>query len=329
MKSVKRAFCTAALFVGSVVGAGFATGQEVRLFFGEGGVSDIAVAALFMAVCVFAFLHAGAKGQGESGKLGVAVDTAVSASSVAVYAAMIAAAEQLLTALTGRKGLSLLLAVGMIFLTGERTASLSFLNLLAVPLMAVIVAVVGARSGGKVEGGFHPISALCYGGMNLLFSGALLAKEGKDSTLAERIGASVVAGGVVFVMLYFMRRCVTGVSGDMPFLVAANGVGMGGVAQVSLLLAIVTTMASCAYLATDRLAKLSGDRVLAAPTVALAGVLLSGFGFAPIVKATYPVVSYLGLVATLFVLAAPVGAFIKKRGEQSGIPIDKPPPHTI
>ena len=315
--------------MGSVVGAGFATGQEVSLFFGEDGVIGLIVASLFMAACVFAFLNVGAKGRGASGKLGVAVDTAVTLCSFAVYAAMIAAAEELLAALTGRKGLSALLAVGMIFLSGERTASLSFLNLLAVPLMAAIVAVVGVKSGGEVTGGFHPISALCYGGMNLLFSGALLAKEGEGSTLGERVGASVVAGGVVFVMLFFMRRCVAGHDGDMPFLTAAEGVGMGMVAQASLLLAIVTTMAGCAYLATDRLAKFSGDRVFAAPMVTLLGILISGFGFAPIVRTAYPVVSYLGLAATFFVLAAPAVAFLKKRMAQSGIPIDKPPPHTI
>ena len=99
----------------------------------------------------------------------------------------------------------------------------------------------------------------------------------------------------------------------MPFLAAADGVGLGMVAQVTLLLAVVTTMASCAYLATDFLARLSGDRVFAAPTVALLGILLSGFGFAPIVRATYPAVSYLGLAATLFALGAPVAAFFKKR----------------
>ena len=313
MKSVKRSVCTAALFVGSVVGAGFATGQEVSLFFGKDGMLSLVVTALFMAACVFAFMSLGAKGQAGEGSLGFAADAGVTVCSFAVYAAMIAAAEELLAGLTGRQGLSVLVAVGMIFLSGEKRASLSLLNLIAVPLMAVIVVLVGAKAGGEVTGAFRPIPALCYGGMNLLFSGALLRREGEGSTLGERIGASLLSGAVVFVMLLFMRRCVAEQGGDMPFLAAADGVGLGMVAQLTLLLAVVTTMASCAYLATDFLARLSGDRVFAAPTVALLGILLSGFGFAPIVRATYPAVSYLGLAATLFALGAPVAAFFKKR----------------
>ena len=52
MRSFFRALRVAALFVGSVVGAGFATGQEVQLFFGGDGVTSLFVASLFMSVCV-------------------------------------------------------------------------------------------------------------------------------------------------------------------------------------------------------------------------------------------------------------------------------------
>ena len=314
--------------MGSVVGAGFATGQEVSLFFGKDGVWGLFLSALFMAVCAFSFLQAGARGRRLPSRVKTIADGVVSLSSFAVYAAMIAAAEEVLFGLTGQRGFSVFLAVGMIFLSGERTEALSALNLLAVPMMTAIVVLVGARAGKGVSGGFHPIAALCYGGMNLLFSGALLMKEGENATFRERVGASLVSGAVIFLMLYFMRRCVSD-GGDMPFLIAAHRDGLGKVAQISLLLAIVTTMASCAYLSTDGLIKLSGDRVFAAGVVTVCGILISGFGFARIVKTTYPVVSYLGLALSLFVLAAPALAFLKKRGAQSGIPIDKPPPHTI
>ena len=310
MNGVKRSVCTAVTFVGSVVGAGFATGQEVSLFFGADGVWSLLVAALFMAVCAYAFMSMGARGIVGAPRL--AADTVVGVSSFVVYAAMIAAAEELLLALTGKKGLSVLLAAGMIFLTGKRTSYLALLNLLAVPLMTVIVGVVGARAGGGAEGGFHLLRALCYGGMNLLFSGALLMKEGQGSTVGQRLAASLLSGGLLFLMLLFMRRCVTG-GGNMPFLAAAERAGLLLPARLGLLLAIVTTMASCAYLSTDRLAAFAGDRVLAAGVVALTGVLTSKCGFALIVNVTYPVVSVLGLVATVGALTLPTVSLVKKR----------------
>lgn len=311
MNGIKKTVSTALTFVGSVVGAGFATGQEVSLFFGADGVWSLLVAALFTAVCAFAFMSMGAREVVGTPRL--AADVVVGASSFAFYAAMIAAAEELLRSLTGQSGLSVLLAAGMIFLTGERTSYLALLNFLAVPLMAAILAMVGVRAGGRVEGGFHLFRALCYGGMNLLFSGALLAKEGKGTTTGQRLGASLLSGGLFFLTLFFMRRCVAGEVGDMPFLAAAERAGLLLPSRLCLLLAIVTTMASCAYLSTDRLSALVGDRVFAASFVALTGILTSKCGFAVIVNATYPVVSVLGLVATVGALTLPTVSLVKKR----------------
>ncbi len=302
----------AALFVGSVVGAGFATGQEVQLFFGGDGVTSLFVASLFMSVCAFCFMEIGARRLLPT-RAGAVTDALVSVCSFAVYAAMIAAAEEVLLGMTGQAGLSILLAVVMMAF-GKRTASLSLFNLIAVPLMIVVIAVVGARSSGRVEGEFRLLTALAYGGMNLLFSGALMAKEGEESSLSERILASLLLGTAVFVMLYFMRRAVAGSTGDMPFLTAAFRENLGTVANLVLLLAIVTTMASCAHLATKGLAAFTGDDALAAPLVTLLGSVTASFGFAAIVRVSYPIVSYLGLVATLFAVGLSAVAFFKRCG---------------
>ena len=299
MKTLK-AFRTSALFVGSIVGAGFATGQEVLLFFGSDGVGSLVVASLFMALCAFAFTEIGAcRAMGE--KVALATNTLVSLSSLAVYAAMIAAADEVLFSMTGQKGLSVLLAVGMGAATGRGAGRLSFLNLVAVPFMIAVILVVGIRSGGEIVGGFRPFRALAYGGMNLLFSGALMVKEGEESTLVGRIVSSIISGGLIFLMLFFMRRCVS-MGSDMPFLDAAFREGLGTPARVALLLAIVTTMASCAYLAGESLAVVTGDALLSVALVTLVGIVLSSFGFVPIVRATYPVVSLFGLLATVFAL---------------------------
>ena len=286
--------------MGSVVGAGFATGREVLLFFGTDGVGSILVASLFMAICAFAFMEIGAR-RALSPRVAFVTDGLVSLSSLAVYAAMIAAAEEVLAEASGQCGLSVLLAVGVGVLSMGRSDRLAGLNLLAVPFMVAVIIYVGVRSAGRIEGGFHLLTSLAYGGMNLLFSGALMVGEGENSSLGERILASVISGVVIFLMLLFMRRCVAN-GADMPFLVAARSEGVGNLARIALLLAIVTTMASCAYLGIKRLSSVTADPLLSAALVTLIGALLSSFGFAPIVNVTYPVVSYLGLAVTLFAL---------------------------
>ena len=297
---VLKALRVSALFVGSVVGAGFATGQEVLLFFGADGHLSLLAASLFMAVCVFAFMEIGARGT-LSPRVASTTEGVVSLCSLAVYAAMIAASEEVLLSLTGQSGLSLLLALAVAALSCKGSERLSALNLVAVPLMAAVIVLVGARSGGEVRGGTHLLTAFAYGGMNLLFSGALTVKEGEGSTRAERLLAALLSGTVIFVMLLFMRRCVTE-GENMPFLAAADREGLGTFARLSLLLAIITTMASCCYLGISRLRAQTGDTLLAAAVVTLLGVTVAAFGFSRIVGAVYPVVSYLGLAATLFAL---------------------------
>ena len=301
----------AALFVGSVVGAGFATGQEVRLFFGTDGVGSLLVASLFMAVCVCLFMEIGARRlMGE--RLALATDTLVSLSSLALYAAMIAASEEVLTSLTGQSGYSVPLAISVSLLSAKGTRGISLLSLLALPVMIAVILLVGRSAGGTIRGGCHLLPSLSYGGMNLLFSGAWMIREGEGSTRSERIATSLLAGLAIFVMLYYMRRSVSG-GGDMPFLDAADRVGRGLLARVTLLLAIVTTMGGCAYLGIERLNARTGDLLLSGGAVTLLGILLSSFGFAPIVRVTYPVVSYLGLAATLAALVSPIILLIKKK----------------
>ena len=312
MKSLWRAGKTAALFVGSVVGAGFATGQELQLFFRGEGVWSLALAAVFMAVAAFAFMDMGARRVIRDPRVLWTADSLVALCSFAVYAAMIAAAEGVLKQLTGQSGGSILLAIFVMFLTAKRASGLSALNLVAVPLMAAIVVSVGI-GGERITGGFRLLRPLAYAGMNLLFSGALMIREGESMALRERVIASVTSGGVIFLMMLFLWRSVGKMPDlEMPFLVAASREGLGTFASVSLLLAILTTMASCAYLVTDRLTALIGDPTLCVPLVPLAGILTSTVGFASLVRTVYPIVSYLGIAATLIALFLFLGTLLRK-----------------
>ena len=57
-----------------------------------------------------------------------------------------------------------------------------------------------------------------------------------------------------------------------------------------------------------------GEDALAAPLVALLGSVTASFGFAAIVRVSYPIVSYLGLAATLFAVGLSAVAFFKRCG---------------
>ena len=300
MRSFFRAVKAACLFVGSVVGAGFATGREIALFFGGGSVVNVGIAAAFMGAAAFLFLETGAKRAAIDPRVQAGADAVVAASSFVVYAAMIASAESVLFGLFGKKGLSLFVALFCAILSPKSTAWASRLNFLAVPALVAIVIFVGVKTPFSPSfTSVRPFTSAAYGAMNMLFSGALMVEEGRALSKKERLGAAALCGGLIFVLLLFMFRAASLSSeSEMPFLVAAERAGMGSIAPVALLLAIVTTMVGCDYLVTDKLNAVFRDPILSSALVLLFGYLLSLVGFAPIVRAAYPVVSYLGIAFT-------------------------------
>ena len=305
MRSFLRAARTSFLFIGSIVGAGFATGREIAQFFGGGSVWNLWIAAAFTGVSSFFFLETGAKGAYIDPRVKTGADTAIALSSFVVYAAMIASAESVLRSAFGVNGLSLLLAAFCALFSAKSVKPVARLNLIAVPIMIAIVIAVGAKTPFAAwSGKIRPVYSMAYGAMNMLFSGALMIEEGKGLSKKERIAASVLSGILLFAALFFMFRSIGGAPyPEMPFLRAAENAGLGSIASVVLLLAILTTMAGCDYLVAGKLTSVTGDPVLSGALVLLFGVLLSSVGFAPIVRVAYPVVSYLGLA---FTILAPV-----------------------
>ncbi len=275
------------------------------MFFGGGSVWNLIAAAAFMGASSFFFLSIGAKGEKIDPRVVTAADTVVAVSSFAVYAAMIACAESVLKDLLGVRGLSVVLTVLCAFLSAKNVNGIARLNLVAVPALIALVIFVGAKTPfSDWQGEIRPFRAVAYGAMNMFFSGALMIEQGKTLSKKERLLAASLCGGLIFLALLFMFRAIGGAPyPEMPFLRAAESSKLGAVVPVCLLLAVITTMAGCDYLVAGKLTALTKDPVLSGASVALAGILLSCVGFAPIVRAAYPVVSYLG---SIFALVAPI-----------------------
>ena len=313
MKSFFSAARVAALFVGSVVGAGFATGQEISLFFGGGSPLGPVIAAVFMGVMCFVFMEVGL----PDGRARRVFDVVVAVASFVVYGAMIAAAEEVLSDLTALRGLSLLLALGSAALTVRGAEKMAWLNLVAVPLMIAVVLVVGCRSAAPQGGGARLLAPFAYGAMNMLFSGALMASAGERLSRRERVTAAVLATVMILALLLAMYRAVAGVPrGSMPFLTAASRLDLGVLVPVTLLLAIITTMTSCNYLTACELSRHIPDPLLPAALLPFAGVLFAQWGFAPIVDTLYPMVSVLGIVVTVIAFLC----FLRGRKARSRTP---------
>lgn len=328
-------FRVGATFVGTVVGAGFASGQEALRFFvafGGAGLLGVGLAALLFAVLGAALMEAGAAVGARSHRellvagcgprLGAALDLLVTAFLFAALAVMVAgggavAAEQFgLPAWAGALG-----TAGMTLLTVlAGLQGLVSANGVVVPMLVTCVLALAAHAsghppaGGQAPGTAHGIApaaphwvlaALLYAGYNLVLSlpvlGPLGAAVGDGRVLRWGGALGGLTLGVLGVALHRALALHIAEAGtlEVPLLHLArqHGPAMQGLFAAVLWAEIYTTAIAGAFGITRRIApEGDGPRYRAAALAAVAAaVAASRLGFGALVATVYPAFGYVSL----------------------------------
>ena len=140
---------TVCIFVGAVVGAGFATGREIIVFFGDLGILSPVLAGVLMGAFAGLFIAAG-KTVARLGKDGSIAATAARggfccvnvvgvAATVLIFATMTTGLEQLLARLTGVEHLGVAAALAAVALAGKDLRGVGAVNLILVPALAAMI----------------------------------------------------------------------------------------------------------------------------------------------------------------------------------------------
>ena len=302
----------ALVYVGTVVGAGFASGQEVYLFFGRHGTAGlvgIATASLGFWVLGYRALTAG-RGHAGLGPFLAAAYPSGGAGVLELLMMAFLAAGLLVVAAAGGTLLSALgacpLPVGSAAILVAALAIAAYgadgmlkAHAVLVPFLVGTTLLVAVRAPGRWGApGIHGwwLSSLLYVSYNL-FTGlvVLLAMGARLPTAAERRRAAGAGAALLGLLALALDRALLGLPhapGDLPVMEMA---GMQGGAwpalyAVALLAAIVTTGAAEAFPLRERL----GSRRLWWLLLIWPATLL---GFQGLVAALYPV---LGALAVLF-----------------------------
>lgn len=315
------------LYIGTVIGAGFASGREIALFFGDTAPLNVALAALFMAVPEALFLVAG--------KLNIvpdntAVRTGVFIAAFSSVAAMLAGCDLALYELTGVVSLGVIAAVlaGVLVVGGIEKIKLA--NSLLIPLLLVLLLAVYIKSGTPFFSGSHSvIKPVHYAGLDVLMGGMVISREGKKLKGKEIaltcLMTAIFLGAVLFVLQNIVLSDKSNAS--MPVLAVADNVGLKIAAGVLIVIAVFTTLVSSLDVLTESareaLGNFAAGRTLRqgkkqpflrfcvrystpenrAFAVFFNLVLLypvSFFGFEAIVDALYPFVGLSGIAMTVY-----------------------------
>ena len=321
LSALKVAF----LFIGTSIGAGFSTGREIALFFGDTSPWCVALASIFIAIICAVFLLAG---KYDLIPQNYVVKIATFFAGAVSLVSMLAGSEKILYDLTGIHllGLVMILLGAVVVIMGIE--KIKWANTILIPLLILMMLVLYFRIGSPLHGGsVSVLKPLHYSGLDVLLSGMVLSKEGKKLT-GKQIAITVSAIGLfMFGILFVLQNIVLcdEMLSSMPVLVISTKVNMRVVAGVLITSAIFTTLIGAletvSMYTMDFVSKTKKLNIMSQQKnkcyVVFATLLIaypiSFLGFEKIVDTCYPIVSMLGIILTVFITVKVVIFAVKNK----------------
>lgn len=341
-------FKVAAMYVGAVIGAGFASGQEIMRFFtlyGRGGLWGAVLAAVLLAYLGAATLYLGARfGSGNY----LALISRLTAPWVArvfdvLSITMLLAGLSVMLSGSGAVfseylhapawlGVALLLLINCLVLMEGMAGVLRFHSLLVPVKIAAIVIVSllviflcpNLAADGTSPLRVSPVNWFCSGVLyvsyNMILVVAVLSTLGSRVTPRGAVAGGVVGGialgTAIFVLLLAELKLYPAIAGyKVPVLFMAGEVGYALRVPVAILfwLAILTTAVANAHGLAARFAPPGSAKYkLAGVGCTLLALPLASLDFDRLVGTVYPAFGYAGLLLVLILMAGPLILVMKK-----------------
>jgi uncharacterized membrane protein YkvI len=300
MKNFGAALKLSMTYVGTLIGAGFASGREIALFFGSGNIFNVIIAGLLLGFFAYVFLELGRTTTTDITrelfpKTYRVFDVFVSGVNLVIFCAMLAGAELAVRALLNLNGGGLITGLVAVAIVGTNMEGLKIFNVLTTPLIIIFVVTLFILSPDiSFAGEVNIVSPLLYSAFNVLTGGFLIARMGKGISK----GISVATAAIITVILTFLLCVVyllvkNYMTADMPIVQIASALRIGKIASVVIFVAILGTMAGT-------LAVASRGNTRHAVVITAIGFVVSLLGFSNIVNITYPVIGIFGIFLSLF-----------------------------
>ncbi|MEW6082605.1 MAG: hypothetical protein AB1576_12745 [Bacillota bacterium] len=326
---MKQAYRVAAAYVGAVVGAGFASGQETVTFFtvhGTHGIKGLIVAGLLFSLLGFLTIKAARASSCYSHQallrlvlgrpLGTLVSFLFSLFLLAGLSVMLAGSRTVVQEYMGIPGwLGLGVCLGTVLLALlRRNRGLMDLNAFLVPVLLVATLLVcwpaaasGVTPAPQAYRGNWLLSSLLYFSYNSIIGMAVLAPLAREASPVAGLlgGLALGAAGLCIGLALIRTPEALGLEVPMMHLALAMHPLVGWLYGIGLWAAMTTTAMAGAY-ATSLLLS-DSTRIpfpCAATLVLLAALPLGTLRFSHLVATLYPLWGYLGLACFMAGLAS-------------------------
>lgn len=302
------------LIVGTIIGAGFASGKEISSFFGSNIsplvplVVGLGIFLLCLLFCTIGRIYKSSDfsmvNQKLLGKLHVIADVFLLLNSLIVLSGMLSGMNSLFdTILPISPAYSIISGILCAIIVSKGLSGLLKSNSIIVPFIIFFIILICCFNIGKpsFSFAFSPFtlpSAVLYVCMNIMLACTVLTTvDEKPKTV---LWASLIAAAIMTVLMLLIILTLNGndTSSDMPLISIASSTSkvlyyfaVGAVA-----ISIFTTMMTALIGLSSWLAPLTGSKGFSVTVSLIAGMLVSNLGFENVVAYLYPVIGIFGFV---------------------------------
>jgi uncharacterized membrane protein YkvI len=342
-------------YIGAVIGAGFASGQEILQFFslfGSKGTWGVVLASLLFMLFGGVILDLGRRSKAESYSqvvttaggtvFGGLLDLLITAYLLGCLVVMAAGAGAVTSEVLGTPpniGSIGLIILSILTVALGLNAVIAALGLIA-PVMIATVLTIAISTIVSDKAWVEPfannssppiqhwiLSALLYVSYNMLGAISVLAPMGSrlrsshDSISVGTVGAMGLGIGAMAAHLAVLSTPASAGS-SVPLVALAHGIHpvLGRIYAFILLLEVYTTAIACLYGITARLRGGKGSAVYWIVLIAASifSWLMSQLGLARAVRTIYPLMGWAGLLLLLFLTFTAFSSFIKSLIRRAG-----------
>lgn len=313
-KSITTSLKISAILIGSVIGAGFATGKEIVTFFGFLGVYApllIVVASIGLYCGFYLFLNASKYKQNI--KANYFFDTLIFVSIFIILSTMISGLNYINSLFFPQPLIMyfLLILSYVVIVAGLKGLSIS--NVIITPVLIGAILTISLYSLldsnfpleiGNINGTFihKSLYFILFFGLNLFTSYPLCRELGKNMSKKEIKLSSFIVSLCLFVLVFLVYIAIMSSSdiiyqSDMPLVFIACQLSpiIGFIYYIVLVLAILTTLFSCGFILLNYGKRFKINKYLYVLLFLTLAFYMSKLGFGNIVSYFYPLIGIFGI----------------------------------
>lgn len=325
---MRKSFTLSCLILATIIGAGFASGKEIQVFFSKFGVVSFFTIVLTFFIFLFAIrllLKYSSTFKPDNifivnkqlfGKFSTLFNTFILLCYCIVLSGMYAGIyEVYLTvfSLFLSKILTIITVFIVVFILCGGLNRINNFNNLFIPITIILLIISAIFS---LKNNNIPInvdlksnvlnavfSAVNYVGINILLSSSILILSGKNYT-KKQINLAAIISSLVIVFLIFLFNFVlinNNVSSNLPMQTISSNINFlwGIIVLICIWVAVFSSILSVSFTIVSVVNLNIKSNLVSVIIVSVLGYVFSMFGFSKIVEIFYPVIGVLGIILIL------------------------------